>query len=181
MLMTVAELRQYIQTEDSDQVLEAKLQALEQMIRAYTNNNFQHRGYRAWADLAAGVLMMEALQPFRTGDTVEISGSVWNDGLYTIVDDNDFTVTVKEDTVNEPGVMVTKVVYPMDVKMGIVNLLKWDMERRDKVGVASETISRHSVTYTDMTAQNTVMGYPTALMGFLRPYHRARFGKGLSV
>lgn len=181
MLMTPDELRQHIQTEESDQMLEARLTALELMIRAHTNNNFQHRGYRRVADLAGGVLMIGAPQPFRTGDTVEISGSLMNDGLYTVTDSNDHTATVKEDTADESGVLVTKVVYPMDIKMGVVNLLKWDMERREKVGVSSETISRHSVTYVDMTAANTDQGYPAALMGFLKPYHRARFGKGLRV
>jgi hypothetical protein len=71
--------------------------------------------------------------------------------------------------------------YPMDVKMGVINLLKWEVTNRDKVGVASESISRHSVTYFDMTGDNSTMGYPKALMGFLKPYMKARFGQGLSV
>lgn len=71
--------------------------------------------------------------------------------------------------------------YPMDVKMGVINLMKWELTSRDKVGVASESISRHSVTYFDMTGDNSTMGYPKALLGFLRPYMKARFGQGLSV
>ena len=70
------------------------------------------------------------------------------------------------------------IVYPADVKMGVVNLMKWELNSRDKVGVASESISRHSVTYFDMTGDNSIMGYPKALMGFLKPYKRARFGQG---
>lgn len=73
------------------------------------------------------------------------------------------------------------IVYPADVKMGVVNLFKWDDERRDKVGVASETISRHSVTYADASGENTCMGYPKAVLGFLKPYMRARFGQGMSA
>lgn len=65
--------------------------------------------------------------------------------------------------------------YPMDIKMGVVNLLKWDLENRDKVGIASEAISRHSVTYFNMDGDNSLMGYPRSLMGFLKPYMRARF------
>ena len=71
--------------------------------------------------------------------------------------------------------------YPMDVKMGAVNLMKWELENREKVGVASETISRHSVTYFNMDGTNAVMGYPSSLLGFLRPYKRARFGRGINV
>ena len=73
------------------------------------------------------------------------------------------------------------IVYPADVKMGVVNLLKWELDHRDKVGVASESISRHSVTYFDMTGDNSTIGYPRALLGFLKPYMKARFGQGLSV
>lgn len=121
MIMTVEELKRYMSTDEEEQVLEAKLQALELSIQGYTNNNFKR--------------VLEA-----------------NDGQ-----------------------------YPMDVKMGVVNLMKWEMNSRDKVGVASESISRHSVTYFDMSGDNSIMGYPKALMGFLRPYMRARFGKGLGV
>ena len=71
--------------------------------------------------------------------------------------------------------------YPMDVKLGVVNLMKWELDSREKVGVASETISRHSVTYVDQTGANTLMGYPVSLMGFLKPYKRARFGRGIGV
>jgi hypothetical protein len=69
----------------------------------------------------------------------------------------------------------------MDIKMGVVNLLKWELGNREKVGIASETISRHSVTYVDQTGDNTIMGYPVALVGFLRPYKRAQFGRGIRV
>ena len=65
--------------------------------------------------------------------------------------------------------------YPMDVKMGVVNMLKWDLEQREKVGIQSETISRYSVTYFDQSANNTLMGYPVSFLGFLKPYMRARF------
>jgi len=65
--------------------------------------------------------------------------------------------------------------YPADVKMGVVKLLKWALENPDKVGIQSETISRHSVTYFDMTGDNSTMGFPKFLLGFLKPYHRARF------
>ena len=120
MIMTVAELRQFIETDEMDQVLEAKLQALELSIQGYTNNSFERH-----------------LTP--EGE------------------------------------------YPMDVKMGVVNMLKWDMNNRDKVGVQSESISRHSVTYYDQTGSNSIIGYPVALIGFLKPYKKARFGRGISV
>ena len=85
------------------------------------------------------------------------------------------TFTVNEDVEDETGVLVTKIFYPMDVKMGVVNMLKWDLENRDKVGIQSETISRHSVTYFNMDGDNSTMGFPKSLLGFLKPYMKARF------
>lgn len=117
MILTVEELRKYIETDDSDDVLAVWLEAMTQTVHNYTHNNFQ---------------------------------KYMVDGM---------------------------IVYPADVKMGVVNLLKWEMNHRDKVGVASESISRHSVVYSDQTGENSTNGYPTVLMGFLRPYQRARFGQ----
>ncbi|MBQ9740409.1 MAG: hypothetical protein IJV91_05655, partial [Kiritimatiellae bacterium] len=68
--------------------------------------------------------------------------------------------------------------WPYDIKMGCVKLIEYDLSRASqKAGIAAETLSRHSVTYETRTAENTIMGYPAVLMGFLKPYMRARFGR----
>lgn len=180
MIITVQELRQYVTTDDEDQALEAKLSALELLIRAYTHNNFQQRTVRSMADISGGALVMNS-NPFRVGDTVQVTDSDFNDGLYTVTAVDENTATFKEETVDEEYMYATRVVYPMDVKMGVVNLMKWEMTNRDKVGVASESISRHSVTYFNMDGDNTIMGYPKSLMGFLKPYMKARFGQGVRL
>ena len=184
MILTVSELKQYITTDETDKVLEAKLQALELLIRAYTNNNFQIRAFRAVAVAVAegNKLLFNSPVPFKVGDTLQITESDFmQDELVTVLTVDDASITVSGELSDESGVVVTKVKYPMDVKMGIVNLMKWELDNREKVGVASESISRHSVTYVDQTGDNTVMGYPVALMGFLKPYRKARFGRGISV
>lgn len=183
MIMTVDELRQYIITDEIDQVLEAKLRALELLIRAYTNNNFQKRAFRAVAVAVSdgNRLLTAAANPFKPGDTLQITDTELNEGLFTVETSTSDTITVKEDLFDESGVIVTKVVYPADVKMGCVNLMKWELDNREKVGVASETISRHSVSYFNMDGDNSLMGYPKSLLGFLKPYRKARFGQGLSV
>lgn len=176
MIISVEDAKKYIETTVDDSVLEAKLQALELLIRKYTNNNFQKRAYRRTADIVgSSFIFVEALTPFNIGDTVQISESEFNEGLFTVTDVTDSTFTVKEDIVDEKDVLVTKVAYPMDVKMGVVNMLKWDLDNRDKVGIQSETISRHSVTYFNMDGDNSSMGYPKSLLGFLKPYMKARF------
>lgn len=173
--MTVDELKKYVDTKEKVPVLEAKLQALELLIRSYSHNNFQKRAYRRTADIVDGLFVCDALTPFKVGDTVQISESSMNEGLYTINSVDDSTFTVNEDVVDELDVLVTKIEYPMDVKMGVLNMMKWELENRDKVGIQSETISRHSVTYFNMDGDNSSMGYPKSLLGFLKPYIKARF------
>lgn len=176
MIISIEELRKYITTEETDGVLGARLQALELLIRKYTNNNFQKRAFRINADIIGGVFISEALIPFKEGDTIQVSDTEFNSGLF-IVDEvaGDTTFTVEEDTYDEEKVLVTKIAYPMDVKMGVINMLKWDIENRAKVGIQSESISRHSVTYFNMDGDNSLMGYPKSLLGFLNPYKKARF------
>jgi len=117
MILTVEELRKYIETDETDDVLTMRLEAMTQTVHSYTHNDFRK---------------------------------------YTV-----------DGVIN----------YPADVKMGVVNLLKWELTSRDKASVASETISRHSVTYRSDTETNYINGYPASLMGFLRPYMKARFGQ----
>lgn len=182
MIIAVAELRQFVTTDETDQALEARLQALELLIRAYTNNNFQVRAFRSVAvAMADHDLVCNGAVAFRVGDTLQVTESDLNAGLVNVIAVDGETVTVEESLYDESGVVITKVAYPADVKQGVVNMLKWQLDNGDKVGVQSETISRHSVTYFDQSAANTVMGFPVSLLGFLQPYKRARFGQGLRL
>ena len=174
MIISLDKLRTYITTDLKDSVLEARLQAIESTIRQYTNNNFQKRNIRFCCPVVSQKLYLTS-KLIREGDTVQITDSIFNDGVYHITEtDFDYT-TLNEQLIDEPAVTITKVEYPKDVKMGAVNMLKWELENRDKVGIQSETISRHSVTYYNMDGDNSVMGYPKSIMGFLRAYKKARF------
>lgn len=174
MIMSVAEYRLLNPHDtDTDEALEFKLRALESGIRAYTNNNFQKRSMRFSCQVVGGKLFFSS-NLVKPGDTVEISDSIYNDGVYDVVK-SDSSITLNEVLEDEEWVKVTKIIYPFDVKMGVVNLLKWESENRDKLGISSETISRHSVTYANVGGENTIMGYPKFLFGFLNPYMKARF------
>ena len=174
MIMTVDELKQFISADKPDAVLEAMLQALEMAIRGYTNNNFQDRDYRVDADIRGGLFIAEALQPFDEGNTIQVSQSDFNGGLYVVTEATDATFKVAESLKDENDVLVTKVVYPADVKFGAAKLIQWELENGDKAGIQSETISRHSVTYFNLDGDNSIMGYPKPLTGFLKPYRKAR-------
>lgn len=159
----------------TDEKIERKLKSVEQTIRAYTNNNFQDRDCRRTADIVGGILYVEALTPFDVGDTVQISESKLNKGLFTVSTTDDCYFTVEESIKDEKGVLVTKVHYPDNVIDCAINLLEWELNNRGKVGVKSETLSRHSVTYFDLDVNNQVMGYPVSLLGCLKAYKKARF------
>lgn len=156
----------------TDEKIEMKLKAVEQTIREYTNNNFQDRDYRRTADIVGGLFMVEALTPFDIGDTVQISETRLNKGLFTVATADDSTFTVEETVKDENDVLVTKVVYPADVIDCCVNLMEWEVNNRGKVGIKSETLSRHSVTYEDSATM--FMGYPASLLGCLKAYRKAR-------
>lgn len=174
MIVSLDKLKAQVSTTLPDEVLEDKLKALEQMVRNSTNNHFQVRARRAECMIADGKLYM--LHPlFSVGDTVEISESLYNNGVYTVKEIDDKVLTLSDDLIDEEHALVTLVRYPADVQQGVIRLIKWELENGDKVGIASETISRHSVTYFDMTGDNSAMGYPKALTGFLRGYKKARF------
>ena len=157
----------------TDEKIRMKLLAVEQTIRAYTNNNFQDRDYRRTADIVGGLFVVEALTPFDIGDTVQISETSLNKGLFTVSSADDSTFTVEEAVRDEKDVLVTKVVYPADVIDCCVNLMEWEVNYRGKVGIKSETLSRHSVTYED--SGTMFMGYPAALLGCLKSYRKVRF------
>ena len=177
MIMTVEELRRYMATDEEDQVLEARLQALELLIRGYTNNEFFVHHTGRLASIKDGVISVQGTVVYAKGDTVQLSG-LRNNGVYTVDTADDTSLTVREKVYDDPASYVTLVEYPMDVKLGVVSMMKWEDANRDKAGIASESISRHSVTYVDQTEENTTLGFPAMLTGFLQPYMKARFGRG---
>jgi hypothetical protein len=174
MIISVEEFKKHIETTLDDSVLEAKLQALELLIRNHTNNNFQNRGIRFQCPIMTTKLYLTT-PLLKVGDTVQISQSIYSDGIYVIKAVEEGFIVLDKALIDESDVLVTKVEYPMDVVFGAVNLMKWELENRDKVGIQSETISRHSVTYFNMDGDNSSMGYPKSLLGFLMPYKKARF------
>jgi hypothetical protein len=173
-IISVEELKEYISTDKADKVLEGRLQALELAIRSYTNNNFQNQGIRTRCPVTAQKLFTD-YPLFAVGDTLEISNSLYSDGIYTVKEIEGGFVELDKGLIDESEVLVTKVEYPADVKMGVVNMLEWDLANRKKVGIQSETISRHAVTYFNLDGDNSQMGYPKSLLGFLKPYRKARF------
>ena len=156
--------------------LSVKLEAVESLIRSYTNNSFQDRSMRIEAPSMEGELLGSSPY-FEPGDTVQVSRSGINDGLYVVkeIAGSVTRLSGRHKLYDCPVNTVTKVVYPADVQKGVIDMMVWEKNNRQKVGIKSETLSRHEVTYFDQDSENQVMGYPVSLLGFLKPYVKPRF------
>lgn len=173
MIISVEEIKKMSKFANYDDAeLERKMQAIEQAIRSYTNNYFQDRNKRIECASLNGILQ-DTSPYFSVGDTLQISKSN-NAGLY-VISEIGKTIELDKTLYDEPYNLVTKIVYPADVVEGALRLLEWSFTQSNKVGVQSETLSRHSVTYFNMDGDNSIMGYPKSLFGFLKPYKCAKF------
>jgi hypothetical protein len=106
------------------------------------------------------------------GDTVQISGSGVNEGLYVVRTIGDDHIELDKPLMPVCMNLVTKISYPADVIQCAVDLYKWKQTMGDKVGVKSETLSRHSVTYED--SATLFMGYPVGILNGLKLHRKAR-------
>ena len=175
MIVSVKDLRELPEfSGKSEKALEKKLKAVELLIRAYTNNNFQNRFVRFCAK-SLGNRCFGSSPFLDVGDTIQISKSNVNDGLYVITEKTDSFIRLDSNLYCTDSNLITKIEYPEDIKQGVIELMIWEVQNRQKVGIKSETISRHSVTYFDQDANNQKMGYPLSLLGFLQPYVKPRF------
>lgn len=173
MIVSIQDVRACLGGDIPESQIRRKVRAIEQLIRSETNNNFQRRDMRFYAESRGGVLLWES-SFLKADDTVEINGCV-NAGLYTVCESGGGIIRLNGSLYDCVKNMVTKVVYPEDVKEGALNMLQWDFNMRSKTGIKSETLSRHSVTYYDMDAANSLDGYPVSLVGFLEPYRQMRW------
>ncbi|HFI0512483.1 TPA: hypothetical protein ACGOXW_000112 [Streptococcus suis] len=153
---------------------------LETMVRNLTNNNFQLTKFRIRGLRLSGNTFKASsgrVDIFKTGDTIEINGTDYNNGLYVVESVSDGVITVRGDFITETnsGAIATKVSYPADVLTGIKKLIAYDAKMRDKAGIKSETVARWSVTYYDVTAAESSEGYPVSLLGFLDKYRKLRW------
>lgn len=176
MIISVEKAKEFINFPDSwtDERIERKLKAVEQTIRAYTNNNFQNRLIRFKGSIFAQQLQGFNIPGIEIGDTIQISESRYNSGLFVVESIFDEIITTDIDLIDESHVLVTKIEYPADVIDCAINLLEWEVNNRSKVGIQSETLSRHSVSYFNMDGENSLMGYPKSLLGCLAAYRKAR-------
>ena len=171
MIITIEELKKVSELSNiPDEQLTVMCEGIEDFIRQYTNNNFTVKNVTFNTPSMDGKL--ETVSPlFNVGDTVLISNSKYNNGVYVI---NDLDGTLDKELFDDENNKITLVKYPPAIKLGVVKLLQYNAKMDDKVGISSESLSRHSVSYAQ-PSNDSVGGYPASLMSFLKPYMKARF------
>ena len=171
MIITVEELKKVSELSSvPDEQLTVMCEGIEDFIRQYTNNNFIVKNVTFNTPSLNGKL--DTVSPlFKVGDTVLISNSKYNNGVYVI---NDLDGTLDKELFDDDNNKVTLVKYPHAIKLGVVKLLQYNAKMDSKVGISSESLSRHSVSYAQPTS-DSIGGYPASMMSFLKPYMKARF------
>lgn len=173
MIMTVDEIKTQCDCGGmTDDVIKNRLNAIEAVIREFTHNNFQNRDIRFKASSDGYDLTCE---PFfiKVGDTVQISQSKVNDGLYVVDMVADDRLTVDRELFAVPFNLVTKIEYPADVVQCAVDLFEWKKNFGAKIGIKSEseTLSRHSESVTYEDSATLFMGYPVGILSGLSKLH----------
>lgn len=171
MIITVEELKTVSELSNiPDEQLELMCEGIEDFIRQYTNNNFVVKNTSFVTPSENGKLA--TVSPLvKVGDTVLITNSEYNDGIYTIIDTDG---TLNKELFDDDHNKITLVKYPPSIKLGVVKLLQYNAKMGSKVGISSESLSRHSISYAQ-PASDSIGGYPSSLMSFLKPYMKARF------
>ena len=173
MIIAVDDFRKLVETDIADDDLEIRLQGIETAIRRYCNNDFNVRGTEHAVEIGGGKIILSP-QPFKDCDSIQILAPQYKDRVFSVISTGDGWISVNDPLRFEGAATIALVSYPPDVVAGVVNLMKWDISNREKIGVKSESISRWSVSYYDLDS-NSLLGYPTSLLGFAKNHMRARF------
>ena len=171
MIITVEELKAVSELSSiPDEQLTVMCEGIEDFIRQYTNNNFTVKNVTFNTPSVDGKL--ETVSPIiKVGDTVLISNSKYNNGVYVLTA---MDGTLDKELFDDDNNKVTLVKYPPAIKLGVIKLLQYNAKMDSKMGISSESISRHSVSYAQPSS-DSIGGYPSSLMSFLKPYMKARF------
>ena len=132
-------------------ILQKKLNALELLIRKYTNNNFQNRSIRFIGN-SLGDRVFGGHPFIRMGDTIQISESEVNDGLYVVTEVGKNFIRLDKEVFNVDSNMVTKDNLSFNIVLSIpgaicfrdfskINLISSDIQSIDSFIIQTIQIS----------------------------------------
>jgi hypothetical protein len=160
-------------------ITQAALDGIEVAIRNVTHNSFRDyafetKGLTFFTNPETQKTFIGFSKPvdfFSRGDTIQVTDTAKNDGLYVVTEVVDMYAVGVDKKVRAagefPNAFAVLVDYPPDVKDGVRKLIAYDRDHAGKAGIKSETIARMSVTY-----QGETDGYPKELLAFMRRYER---------
>ncbi len=166
-------------TKISPDITEDDILALQKAIIGYTNNDFRTETSETIKQIDDDGLKIDNTDYFLIGDTIEIIGSTFEDGIAVIREVSDTHIkidlsgrgTYPIDVENEAKVYLLE--FPRDVKIGALDILRNKIKAMNKAGIKSESVGRMSVTYANVTdSQDSVYGLDAAYFSFLDPYRK---------
>jgi hypothetical protein len=145
---------------DQDALIDALIPIMTDFIHRYCNNDFLDRNVEVeTTDITFTSTSTITTadndfsdELFKVGQDIRVSGSALNDGRYTIAGVTTTTLTVSETTIvtedEEKEVQITRIKYPVDLKLGISVLIKESIEYGNRTaGVKSDRLGDYSVSY----------------------------------
>lgn len=160
-------------------ITQLDLNAYEQQIRALTNNNFNHKHIKVFNIGLVGDKVVTPLElvGVGVGDTIEVFNSRFNNGLYVVKAVSPFEITIDGEFVSEIVIDggMSKVVYPDDIKVGLLDVIRYKQKMGNKLGVKSESVARMSTTYYDVSGVDNIDGMPSSQWSFLDKYRKIRW------
>jgi hypothetical protein len=181
MIVTVTEVKNLLQISNStyDTFVKTMIPIVENVICDYCNKDFADSNYTYFLSNTisfsgstneinfTGIGNKQLVQ----NDTIRVYGSLRNDNPYTVETVNDDSIVVNDvnrliDEDEGEGVFITRVKYPIPLKMIAAKMIKYDISlSENEVGVKSEKIDDYSITYDDK-----IMGYPSNVITQLNNY-----------
>jgi hypothetical protein len=189
MILTTAECKTLLNITNTakDTMIAALLPIVEDNIRKYCRNDFLHNYKNRYNDefyLCASTIAFVASSKtitdsgsglltagFISGQTVHITGSKYNDGVYYVTTAVAGTLTLDsaETLVEETAgnaVTITLVTYPKSLKIIASQMVNHRLLNQTP-GVKSESIDDYSISYDDISG-----GYPPQILALLNNYRQ---------
>ncbi len=174
-------------------LIDEQIPVVQELISEYTHDDFisvsleqalTHDGYEEYGSpnvTAIGEMTLTGhtitsatsiYGDFKAGDNIIITGSIRNNGYYTITGITDTEITVEEDLIDENEYMyIYLVIYSKSVSNIAARMVGYDvLERGEAQGVESERIGSYSVKYRDICG----VGYPQDIVAGLTRFHRGK-------
>ncbi len=172
-MIPLAKLSKELRDKFSDEELRDQLDALEFTIRACTRNKFHIRGKDFEGTSTGGKSLLTSSARVKVGDRVELVDE-FNQPVLAFVEAISPLAVVFDKTLPEGKLKCYPVAYPPDVVTGVAKMVAYQALRDAKLGIKSETVGRHSVSFGVDSSIEGLAGYPAELTGFLAHYRRAR-------